>query len=292
MVASGTGDSYLWGNSSETTSSILVNPVITTVYPVKVTTAFGCVDSSFATAIINPLPVVQLTNNTSICLGSQALLTASGGISYLWSTSETAPTIAVTPVNQLTTYSVIVTDNNNCVDSASVDVTTVPLPVPTISNEIDTLCKGVFTTITAGGGDLYQWNTGEITPTIYVRPLATFVYSVTVSNILNNVVCSQDTSIEQLVRNCNVIYVPNSFSPMGVNAVFKPIGDIVITKTYHFAIYNRWGQMVFETNDINQGWDGKFNGEYVQFGAYVYYLLIDNGLEEPFEKVGTVTVIQ
>ena len=50
--------------------------------------------------------------------------------------------------------------------------------------------------------------------------------------------------------------------------------------------------MVFETTDVNQGWDGRFNGEYVPSGAYIYYLHIDNGYEEAYEKIGTVTVIK
>jgi len=290
-ASAGIGDTYLWTTVNKTTASISVSPATTTTYEVKVTTPMGCVDSSFATAIINPLPIIQISENKSICLGDQATLTASGGNSYLWNTTEITPSISVSPTVASTTYSVIVTDLNNCIDSASVDVNTIQLPVPTISQEIDTLCKGVYTTITAGGGSTYLWNTGEITPSIYVRPLSTFIYVVTVSNTLNNVICSKDIEIQQVVRNCNVIYVPNSFSPTGYNTTFKPIGDIVITKSYHFSVYNRWGQMVFETTDINQGWDGRFNGEYVPMGAYIYYLQIDNGYEEPYEKIGTVTIV-
>jgi len=291
-IAAGNGNKYLWSNA-DTTATIKFTPVTTTTYQLTVTTKYGCKDTSSAIAVVNPLPVIQLTNNTTICIGSQALLTAAGGIAYIWTpTTDTLPSISVSPTDPITTYTVRVTDINNCIDSSSVDVTTIPLPVPTISQELDTICKGAFTTITASGGSNYQWNTGENTPSIYVRPLLSFIYNVTVSNTINNVVCSKDIEILQAVRNCNVIYVPNSFSPSGYNTVFKPIGDIVITKSYKFSVFNRWGQMVFETTDINQGWDGRFNGEYVQSGAYIYYLQIDNGFEDPYEKIGTVTVIQ
>ncbi|MFZ4401823.1 MAG: gliding motility-associated C-terminal domain-containing protein [Bacteroidales bacterium] len=288
----GTADVFLWSNA--TTNPILkIKPTVTTVFQIKVTTQYGCKDTSSAFVLVNPSPVLQITNNTTICIGNQIPLTVSGGLSYLWSpTNDTLASITVTPTDPLTTYSVVATDANKCVDSASVDITTIPLPIPTISQETDTICKGAYTTITAGGGTSFLWNTGETTSSVYVRPLSTFMYNVTVSNVLNNVVCSKDISIEQAVRNCNVIYIPNSFSPLGYNTVFKPAGEIVISKSYEFAIYNRWGQMVFETTDISQGWNGRFNGEYVPSGVYIYYIKIDNDFEDPYEKIGTVTVIQ
>ena len=292
ISASG-GVSCEW-STGEINAIIHVAPLDTTAYQVKVTDQYGCKDTSSAIVVIYPKPIVQISPNATICLGSQTTLTASGGVSYLWSTSpsDTISYINVSPIISPTTYKVIVTDINECVDSATVDVSTISLPMPSISIEMDTICKGTYTTITASGGTSYLWNTGEVTPSISVRPLISSIYNVTISNIINNVECSKDTSIQQLVRNCNVIYVPNAFMPAGYNTVFKPIGDIAITKTYQFAIYNRWGQLVFETTDVNQGWDGRFNGEYVPAGAYIYYLLIDNGYEEPLEKIGTVTVIQ
>ncbi|NVN95884.1 MAG: gliding motility-associated C-terminal domain-containing protein [Bacteroidetes bacterium] len=291
LIANG-AHTYVW-NFGVISDSIRVSPTHDTTYVVVGTDINNCVDTATASVHLYPLPTIQLTPNTTICLGSQATLTAGGGIAYSWNTNppETTSSITVSPTANTTTYTVGVTDNNNCFDSASVEVNTLPLPLPTISIEMDTICKGTYTTITASGGNTYLWNTGEITPSISVKPLSSSIYSVTVSSTLNNVVCSKDTSIKQNVRNCNVIYVPNSFMPTGYNTVFKPIGDIAITKTYQFAIYNRWGQMVFETTDVNQGWDGRFNGEYVQTGAYIYYLKIDNGYEEPFEKIGTVTVV-
>ncbi|MEI6695074.1 MAG: gliding motility-associated C-terminal domain-containing protein [Bacteroidota bacterium] len=292
LIANG-ASTYIWSNGT-INPSIKVSPTTNTSYKVVGRDVNNCKDSTVSSVIVYPLPIIQLTPNTTICLGGSTNLTASGGISYLWNTiaNDTTPTVTVTPILPLTTYTVGVTDINHCFDSASVEVTTIPLPVPTISNESDTICKGSYTTITADGGTSYLWNTGEITPSIYVKPLNSLIYSVTVSTSLNNIICSAVTSIQQNVRNCNVIYIPNSFSPFGYNTKFKPIGDIVITKSYQFAIYNRWGQMIFETTDISQGWDGRYKGDYVPAGAYIYYLKIDNGYEDPFEKIGTVTVIE
>jgi gliding motility-associated-like protein len=283
---------YTWSNGV-LGDSIKVSPANNTVFNVVGKDINNCIDSATSTVSVFPLPIIQLTGNTSICEGSHATLTANGGVSYVWNTipAQTSPSITVSPLLPLTTYTIGVTDINNCFDTASISVSTTPLPIPGISLESDTICKGSSTTITASGGSSYRWNNGEITPTISVSPLNTTVYNVTVKTSVNNVICSADTNVKQNVRDCNLIFFPNSFSPYGVNTVFKPIGEIKFLKTYHFLIYNRWGQKVFETNDINEGWDGRFNGEYVQSGVYVYYIFIDNGYEGSYEKVGSVTLV-
>jgi gliding motility-associated-like protein len=282
---------YSWNNGAAL-SSITVSPHADSNYTVIGKDINNCVDTATSHVTVYPLPAISVSPDTTICVGGQAVLTVGGGVKYLWNpTNDTVTSITVSPNFASTMYTVGVTDANHCYDTASVTVYTTPLPLPVITLENDTICKGAATTISASGGSSYSWSTGDISPTIFIKPLLTTVYTVVVSNTVNNTVCSDNISIQQNVRNCNVIYIPNSFSPNGYNSVFKPVGEIVITKSYYFAIYNRWGQMLFETTDISHGWDGRFNGEYVSYGAYIYYIKIDNGYEDPFEKVGTVTVI-
>ena len=66
--------------------------------------------------------------------------------------------------------------------------------------------------------------------------------------------------------------MPNSFTPNGdnLNEVFKPKGDGIDASYYHFMIFDRWGEKLFETDDINEGWDGTYNGEPVPTGIYVW----------------------
>lgn len=287
LSASG-GVTYLWENG-ETTATIKVTPSATTTYGVTVITAEGCKDTSSAVATIFPKPVIQLTDNTTICMGDSATLTASGGTYYLWSTTETTPSIKVSPTT-LTSYTVAVTDDNGCFDSKSVDVDAIPLPTPLILQDVDTICKGTSTTLIASGGSNYLWNTGETSSTILIAPFISSFYSVTVSNTLNNVTCSATANTKMNVRNCNMIYIPNSFVPFGYNTIFKPSGELKAVRNYSFQIFNRWGQLIYETNDPEKGWDGRLNGEYVPAGAYVYYLKFDN-VDDKFEKIGSVTVI-
>ncbi len=290
LSASG-GSKYLWTSTLDTTATIAVSPTVTTTYQVKVTTMEGCSDTASATATINPKPQIQLTNNTTICKGDNAILTAGGGIKYLWNTPamDSTATISVSPAS-LTTYTVLVTDINDCFDSKSVDVAVIDVPVPIILQDIDTICKGTSTTLTASGGSNFLWSTGETTASILIAPYLTSTYTVTASNTLNNVECTATATTQLNVRNCNMIYIPNSFAPFGLNPIFKPMGEIKSARNYSFQIFNRWGQLIFETSDPEKGWDGKHNGEYVQSGAYIYYLKFDN-IDEKFEKVGTVTIL-
>jgi gliding motility-associated-like protein len=68
------------------------------------------------------------------------------------------------------------------------------------------------------------------------------------------------------------LYVPNSFTPNGdgKNELFYIKGNSIDTENFLLRIYNRWGELLFETNDINQGWDGTHNGKPVQTGTYIW----------------------
>jgi gliding motility-associated-like protein len=90
----------------------------------------------------------------------------------------------------------------------------------------------------------------------------------------------------------SLIFIPNAFSPKGYNNIFKPVSSFVDNTGYIFQIYNRWGELVFETHDPNVGWDGTFEGEFVPMGVYVYYVKCKTSENQIFEKRSTVTVIK
>ncbi|MGP8215163.1 MAG: gliding motility-associated C-terminal domain-containing protein, partial [Bacteroidia bacterium] len=66
------------------------------------------------------------------------------------------------------------------------------------------------------------------------------------------------------------LYVPNAFNPKGANTIFKPVGVFVDLQNYDFSIYDRWGELLFETTDPTQGWDGTYHGKLVEEGIYIY----------------------
>lgn len=138
LVATG-GVDYEW-STSETTNSISVTPTVDTDYSVTVTDANGCVASDTVTISTYPLPSGNAPADTAICPGEPAALTATGGVSYVWSSGASVPTITVSP-STTTTYTVTTTDVNGCVGQDSVEVT-VNQPIALTITAPDTVCIG------------------------------------------------------------------------------------------------------------------------------------------------------
>ena len=178
LTASG-GGTYSW-NTGSTSSSITINPSSITSYTVTVSNG-TCSARDSATVKVNPLPIVTLSGNNSICVGSNTTITASGGATYLWNTGATTAGITVSPVSTIT-YSVTVTSTKGCPKDTTVTVTVNPVPTPSITPPSATICAGSSTTLTAAGGSSYLWSNAETTAIINVSPASTITYSVTVSN--------------------------------------------------------------------------------------------------------------
>ena len=106
-----------------------------------------------------------------------------------------------------------------------------------------------------------------------------------------------DTIIAHYEKEPLTYYVPNSFSPNndGINDVFKPITNAVDPEYYHLMIFNRWGEMVFETKDSKQGWEGDYKGGeyYLKDDVYTYFLKVKWFHEEQYvEKDGTIMMFR
>lgn len=108
--------------------------------------------------------------------------------------------------------------------------------------------------------------------------------------------CLDTTSRLIVVKDQLLVFVPNTFTPDGdeYNNVFMPIISAGIDfKSYELYIYNRWGQLVFESRDLGIGWDGNYNGQLVQEGIYtwvIYYKLEDSDAKEV--QTGNITLMK
>ena len=87
-------------------------------------------------------------------------------------------------------------------------------------------------------------------------------------------------------------FVPNSFTPTGLNPIFKPIISIAKINSYELTIFNRWGQPIFNTNDLNQGWNGKSGIEDCSNGLYIYQFKINEGSDKELIKRGLINLIR
>jgi hypothetical protein len=208
LTATG-GGTYSW-NTGSTSAAVSVTPSVTTTYTVTVTSTGGCTATAVTTVTVNPLPIPSVTvSETSgvtshdgiICAGASAILTASGGGTYLWNTGSTSAAVSVTP-SATTTYTVTVTNTNNCTASSTVTITVNPLPSASVAvtetsgvtNNDGIICAGASATLTASGGGTYLWNTGSTSAAVSVTPSATTTYTVTVTNS-NNCTATAATTI-------------------------------------------------------------------------------------------------
>ena len=175
LSASG-GTSYLW-NTGATSQSIDVNPNTTTIYSVEVTQNGCSSDLDEVIVTVSPLPSIDAGSDVTINLGESTTLTASGGDSYLWNTSEDTASITVSP--DVTTTYTVAGFLNGCENNSEVTVTIIDTSVTANAGNDVTICEGSQTTLTASGGASYQWNTGATTASIDVNPNSTTTYTVT-----------------------------------------------------------------------------------------------------------------
>lgn len=159
LTASG-GNSYLWSNGS---TNNIISVSQSGVYTVTVTNVEGCAATTNVTVSVNPLPIITINGNTTICEGSNTTLTASGANTYSWNTGDNTASVNVTTSG---TYTVTGVSTAGCSNTADVTVSVSQLPVITITGETD-FCAGESTTLTANGGVTYLWsdNTTESTLT-------------------------------------------------------------------------------------------------------------------------------
>lgn len=123
---------------------------------------------------------------------------------------------------------------------------------------------------------------------------ADFKYKVGVNQSSNQFgYCPPSLSNEITIKQKPTIWIPNAFRPVGSqNKVFKPINSFVSVDTYSFVIYNRMGQIVFQTTNPNEGWEGRLsNGEYAPAGVYIYKIEFIDTSDEIFITNGTVSLI-
>jgi gliding motility-associated-like protein len=104
--------------------------------------------------------------------------------------------------------------------------------------------------------------------------------------------CKVHDSINVIVDESTIITVPNAFSPGdNVNGEFKIIKRGIATLNY-FRIFNRWGNLIFETTNIVEGWKGDYNGVPQQVGVYVYVIEATTNTGKIIQKQGNVTLLR
>ena len=276
--------SYRWNNGS-VLSQTLVN--VAGIYSVNATTAQGCQSSDTIRIASLPLPVVSLNHDTGLCTGSTRTLNAGNYTSYYWQDGSGNKTFTAKGTG---IYYVQVTDVNGCRGSDTTRISRLfSLPSAFLPGDTSVCSYGSISIGSNQSFESYRWNTNETNRIIQISKPG--LYSLEVKDDNN---CIGSDSIAVRLKECTTgLYVPSAFTPNYDNKNDKLrallFGDI---KSFEFRIYNRFGQLVFQTGNVSEGWDGKINGVEQSLGTYVWTCRYQLGNESAKTEKGTTVLVR
>jgi gliding motility-associated-like protein len=152
------------------------------------------------------------------------------------------------------------------------------------------ICFGEDAKLVVSEGFKYLWNNGKTTNQITVSPVFTSDYTVEVTDEFGNKI-EHNFKVE-VDKSCSSVMIPSAFSPDndGINDKFEIYAQGLLD--YEIRIFNRQGQLLFVSNDINQHWDGTYNGETLATGVYVYRIAYTDAKGNQQIKQGTLSIVR
>jgi gliding motility-associated-like protein len=262
---------------------------------VTLTSTLGCDSLATINFTVNPLPVVSFTNYiVNGCAPVQSEFTNTSNIqggTCLWNLGNGNIVSSCTNVTGVYTefgcYDVTlqITSPQGCVNSLTQPDFVCVLPKPVASFSADPVFMSSYNpttqfTNTSIGAVSQVWNFGNNSGTsteenpVFTYPELAGNYLVTLI-VANEYGCSDSASMMVSVENEPIYYIPNTFTPDGdlFNETFRPVFtagfDIY---QYNFLVFNRWGEIVFESNNAAIGWDGTYGGKPAPEGTYIYQI--------------------
>ncbi|MDD5571851.1 MAG: gliding motility-associated C-terminal domain-containing protein [Bacteroidales bacterium] len=269
-------NTYTWSNTM-TGSSITISPTITTIYNVTGTDLNGCTNTAVAVMTVNPNPIIAETPADEYCEqsdGSIKINISSGtpGFTYFWSNGSTTKDLDSIHAG---TYTVTVIDAEGCSAVKTVVINNINI-YPNGNPSVDTV-KALITHLflfnwNGVPGLIYHWSFGDGSTSSLVNPVhiyeKTGTYTITL--IVTSVEgCEKEYVLIVEVINPSKIEVFNVVTPNhdGLNEIYKVKYTGNFTE-FSMVIYNRWGTKLFETNDIDGGWDPRNHPD----GVYYYII--------------------
>lgn len=283
-------------------------------YIVTGTDINGCINSSSVNVSINSLPIIVASADVIICNGDTTTISASGGILYNWDNGlGFGPSKPVFPT-LTTTYTVTSANSNGCrnTDQVIVTVNNCITPIADFTTSNTSICINNcidFTDLSTGSPTSWNWyfigadslTSNQPNPiNICYSSVGTFDVALVVTNTFgtDSIYRTNYITVDSCLSPITpividpIVVIPNVFSPNGdgQNDLFKVTGLGI--NTVAMKIYNRWGQIVFETTQQNDGWDGQTNsGVKVSEGTYFYIIDVETtDKKETF--TGSLTLIR
>jgi len=305
VTLTGTGGvTYVWNNG--VSNGVAFTPALGTItYTVNGVDANGCLGSDQVVVIVNPLPVIGAGIDQTVCFGTSITLSGSNANTYVWSPVITNGVSFIPNVGTIN-YTVTGTAINGCVDTDEVLVVVNPLPIadfitsPTVLNTLELTSTMVNTSI---GAQSYNWIFMDGGVSTAVNPVHTFPEDVYVDQMITLIATSQEGCVDTVSSSISIIeeslfYVPNAFTPDGndFNETFKAVFTSGYDpQDFELLIYNRWGELIFESHDVSRGWNGTYgvDGDKVQDGTYAWKINFKlKGLDKHQIEIGHVNVFR
>jgi gliding motility-associated-like protein len=289
----------------------VVSPGSTTNYIVTVTDACGNSINGYIPVLVNPLPVINITPQ-SIVSCSQATLnfvdysTTNAGAQYVWTFGDGGTSYQTSPVHDYTssgtyTVTVVVTSVNGCVNSANTINTVVVNPGTIAQFSADAMDGTIISPVykfndASVNAATHYWTFGDGANATTVSPQHTYVnegvYTVTLYTS-TTAGCRDSVSLPVEIAPVFTIYIPNAFTPdgNGTNDYFTAKGADI--NEFKMMIFDRWGEMIFQSEDIGKGWDGKANhgNGIAENGVYVYKISVRDFANHYHDYTGHVTLL-
>ncbi len=295
---------YTWTNyPGSTTDTLHINPLTTTSYIVTVTDSCGNTASDTCTVSFAAYIPMQLTlnNDTTICGGGQVFLDANvtNGLpiyNYNWTPDVVLQdTATVSPVNS-TTYILNVTDACGYTVADTVNVTVYPIST-NFDYSFATNQTVTFSNMSSGASS-YYWDFGdgsedsissEADPEHYYVNEGTYTVTLIATN--------QNGCLDTVGKKIEIIpdfyfFFPNSFTPNKNDKNEYYMGSGTGIKTYRMRIYNRWGNLIFESNDPLVGWDGTYKGITAEGESFVCVFDLESYGGKKTRRMGNVNLIR
>lgn len=319
MNSNGTASQFIWSTSSNysnplnngSDSSIRISPASSIGYYYKAARTI-CADSGVSIVNVQDIEV-DVDDFTSICIGDTISLNAlnlSGlPLNYFWSPSDSllngqsTNTVSISP-NISQNFFLLSRTNIGCLeyDTAFVEVNTPAFESAEILSTLDSVFAGQSTQLSTNriGSNLrYFWSPAEgLNDRTSANPIAspskTTLYTVSIYD--ENTGCTIEALrrvfVYELLCDEPAIFVPTAFTPNndGKNDILYVRGGLI--KSMEWQVYNRWGELVFQSDHPSKGWDGIYKGKAADPGVFVYHLKATCFDNQNFFKKGNVTLIR
>lgn len=302
------GFAFQWTPAENLDNAILKQPraitQATTAYSVTASIG-GCSHTEDVRVTTVPYPQVNAGNDTTICFQTSAVLKgATNGRDVVWSpATSVSNNLALSPVAFpaiTTSYILSAFDNKGCPKPAHDTVLVTVLPdIKPFAGRDTAVAIGQPLQLNAGEAFRYEWTPSfSLSATDIRNPVALFQTSSEGNRyklrMFNEAGCVDSAYITiKVFEKGPTVFVPNAFTPNGDarNDFLKPIA-VGIQQMHFFKIYNRWGQLVYQSNTVGNGWDGKINGRLQETGVFVWMFQATDFQGKAFMAKGTALLIR